>query len=407
MYSFILPNIANNNLLENIFFNIDWNELNINFNNTNDVYINQTLFNSLNIIKTDITKYESKWDIIKKYTNKYEFIHTAIPGYKISISKLKPLSRAFYKMIEMYNYYDLNNYFNTNIFCFSLAEGPGGFIEALIYLRQNPNDKFTGMTLIDTNDSNSNIPGWNKANKFLLDNSNVFIEYGPSKNGNLFDPQNYLYISNLYNDSCDLITGDGGFDFSVNYNYQEIMSIKLIFSQIMYALSIQKQHGCFILKIFDIFRKINVDLIYLLNIYYKEVYICKPHSSREANAEKYIVCKDFNINTTNSELLIKLKEYFYIFLVNTNNINNVNIESLFNINHNLNFLNKIKEINTVFGQIQIDNILLTLNIINIKNKNEKIEIFKKNNITKCIEWCKKYQIDYNDNNIFNTNMFIK
>ena len=43
------------------------------------------------------------------------------------------------------------------------------------------------------------------------------------------------------------ITADGGFDFSVDFNKQEDMSLKLIFSQIIYALFLQKPGGTFVI----------------------------------------------------------------------------------------------------------------------------------------------------------------
>ena len=49
---------------------------------------------------------------VKKYTNPYEFIHTIIPSCKNSISKYKPLSRSFYKMIEMSNMLHIFDDFN-------------------------------------------------------------------------------------------------------------------------------------------------------------------------------------------------------------------------------------------------------------------------------------------------------
>ena len=67
-------------------------------------------------------------------------------------------------MIEMI--YEFNLCSNPNpINISNLAEGPGGFIEALAYLRQNPSDKYHGMTLIDK--KNNKVPGWKKAELFL------------------------------------------------------------------------------------------------------------------------------------------------------------------------------------------------------------------------------------------------
>ena len=133
--------------------------------NNDDGKLTISLKKYLNKIKGLIDKHISQWDNTKKYTNPYEFIHTNIPNTKNSISKLKPISRAFFKLIEIYNTHHLLPQNDIPLKSFHLAEGPGGFIEATTYLRTNPNDKYYGMTLIE--DKNINIPGWNKVD-FLL-----------------------------------------------------------------------------------------------------------------------------------------------------------------------------------------------------------------------------------------------
>ena len=78
------------------------------------------------------------WDNTKKYTNPYEFIHTMVPNNNLSVSQYKPISRAFYKLIEIYNLFNITDY-NHPIETFHLAEGPGGFLEATKYIRNNEN----------------------------------------------------------------------------------------------------------------------------------------------------------------------------------------------------------------------------------------------------------------------------
>ena len=68
--------------------------------NTNNVY-SPSLTSYLYKIKEKITLKEKQWDSYKKYTNPYEYIHTNVPLKKKSVSKYKPLSRSFFKMIEM------------------------------------------------------------------------------------------------------------------------------------------------------------------------------------------------------------------------------------------------------------------------------------------------------------------
>ena len=70
------------------------------------------------------------------------------------------------------------------------------------------------------------------------------------------------------------------------------------------------------------------------------------------------------------------------------------------------FLNKVEEYNAIFGQQQLENISMTLNLID-NSKNDKLELIKKHNIQKCINWCQQFKMEYNAvvqvNNIFLAN----
>tara|TARA_B110000037_G_C16644675_1_gene311975 strand:+ start:126 stop:446 length:321 start_codon:yes stop_codon:yes gene_type:complete len=69
-----------------------------------------------------------------------------------------------------------------------------------------------------------------------------------------------------------------------------------------------------------------------------------------------------------------------------------NIHSIFKFSHNLFFINKIEEINAIFGQQQVENISFTLSLIINRNKHDRIEQLKKTNLNKSIEWCNKYNV---------------
>lgn len=364
-------------------------------NNTNELFISQTLNNYMNTIKKQIDLNYENWDYFKKYTNPYEFIHTIIPNTKQSVSKLKPLSRSFYKMIEITNQLNLLDNFtsSTDIKTFHLAEGPGGFIEAISHLRNNPNDRYYGMTLVS---EDNNVPGWKKTSTFLETHSNVTIEYGITGTGDLLDLDNLKYCHEKYNNSMDIITADGGFDFSIDFNQQETLATNLLFAQVSFAISMQKINGHFILKIFDTFTKTTCDILYLLSTMYKQVFIIKPNTSRLANSEKYIVCKFFKGNCSHlidniMDEYLKLKEYPHI-------------SSILNNDLDYYYINKIEEYNAILGQQQIENINSTISLFTCKNKNEKIETLKKNFIQKCVQWCEKHNIPCNktasNHNIF-------
>lgn len=379
-------------LLPEIHDNID---LNIIYDETPNIYVSLTLNKYLNEIKKQIDENCDTWDFVKKYTNPYEFIHTIIPNFKTSISTLKPLSRSFYKMIEISNILHIfEDFKNINIKTFHLAEGPGGFIEATTYLRQNYYDTYFGMTLLNNDDPN--VPGWNKSKLFFEKNENVIIETGATGNGDLLDVNNLIHCKAKYKGKIEIITADGGFDFSVDFNKQESLATNLLFAQVSFAITMQKEQGHFILKVFDIFTKTSCDILYLLSCLYKQVFIMKPNTSRLANSEKYIVCKYFKgVDDNLLDNIIK----------NYDKINcGLPITSLFNTEINYYYMNKIEEYNAIFGQQQIENIFLTLNLILCKSKSEKLESFKKNNIYKCIQWCEKNNIPFNklltNNNIF-------
>jgi len=365
-------------------------------------FISNSLSFFLYSIKNQISKYGDEWEEFRKYTNPYEYINSNVPTRSKCISKYKPLSRSYFKLLEIMFLFDLYTPNNGSAFesaniklqnaipisSFHLAEGPGGFIEAIANIRKNPNDKYIGMTILD--DANDwNIPAWKKSDLFLKNNPNVFIENGATGTGDILCIQNFKHCIDKYGSSMDLITADGGFDFSTGFNSQEINIIKLLYGQICYALCLQKHNGNFILKIFDCFMNHTVDLLYILSSFYQDVYITKPNTSRYANSEKYIVCKKF-IFTSNVGFVAKLTSCF-IDVLNSN----TPIYRFLNYPIASHFINKIEEFNAIFGRQQIDNIQQTISLIDSKNNHDKIESYIRNNIQKCTNWCITHNIPHN------------
>ena len=128
------------------------------------------------------------------------------------------------------------------------------------------------------------------------------------------------------------------------------------------------------------------------------MYFVKPNSSRYANSEKYIVCKNFRLN--DSENLVK--KLYNIF---KNIEEEKNFERILNIDIPYLYSCRVEEFNAIYGQQQIESISATLNLID-NNKYERLESFKKTNIQKCISWCQRYKLPFNkvitSNNIFLT-----
>jgi len=379
MSHFLLPSIPYNDGLKNVIQSTYYTD------DTEEVSINRTLCGYLNNIKAEIDSRQTEWDKYKKYTNPYEFIHSMVPNSKQAVCRLKPLSRSFYKMVELCNIMFLLDELPDKCSTFHLAEGPGGFMEAMLHMRGNKNDLCYGMTLLD--DSDQSVPGWKKSNTFLSKSPNVIIEKGVDGTGNLMSADNLKDCFARYNGTMDLITADGGFDFSVDFNHQEKVSGKLVFCQIAFAIAMQKKNGSLIIKFFDTFTQMSLDLLFLLSNVYEQIYFVKPNTSRYANSEKYIVCKGFRLE--NSEELVK--ELYNVFKTFPRK---GNMKRILSIDIPYIFTNRVEEYNAIFGQQQIESITSTLNLID-NNKHDRLESMKKNNIQKCISWCQKYKLPYN------------
>ena len=345
--------------------------------------------------KSYIDLYENKeWDYNKKISNDYELIN--LNGFH-SITNITPISRSFYKFREMIIDFDLISNDKYDIRYAALAEGPGGFIESFLYYRKKDflgkDDYVLGITL--SGDSNE-IPNWNKAKKIFKMSNTHFFEEGDGT-GNLYNIKNILAFRRRFSgNTADLVTSDGGFDYSKNFNKQEEMSLKLIYAEIVTAYGCNVKGGHFILKLFDIFTLPTLKLIKLLSLFYNEIILTKPFTSRPANSEKYIVCKYFKgfDEKVFQNLLYNLEHWKDETLI-LNDIQGIHLEQ--------EFINTISIFNLNMFKIQITNILKTITYMKINIDGVDLDIIRKKQIEYAINWCRKYGIgiNYKSKYIFN------
>lgn len=359
------------------------------FFNASERKINRTFMTYLNNLKSKIDGYSLVWSKYKRYTNPYEFIHTTVPTTIHSVSAITPLSRSYYKMIEISNTFNLVES-KTSIKSFHLAEGPGGFIQALCSLRKNTNtnDTHIGMTLIEP--SNTNVPGWEITKTFLETHSNVTLEYGVTNDGDITSSKNLLYCFHKYKGSMDIITGDAGIDYSFDFTLQEQTSSNLIMCQIAFACAMLKNGGTFILKMFDISTSISVDMLYFLSMTFETVHILKPNTSRYANSERYIICQGFRFANN-----VRIVNFFSRTM-------NHNVSRIFSNEIPYFYLSKLEECNAIIGQQQIEHILFTLSLLE-NPKPQRLETIRRRHVYLCLKWCEKHGIPTHSvvqNNIF-------
>lgn len=377
--------------------------------------IDKATLDEINRYKTMISKNSYDWNKYKLFTNDYEMVYNSKYSNN-SIADKKPLSRSYFKMVEIANkylFYIISR--DCNIKTLHLAEGPGGFIEAVIDLRNDYNintnnnkninntinsDLYYGISLT----TDKNVPGWDKSVQFLKKNNKVKIVTGMTGNGDLINVDNIKYLHARLSGKMDVITADGGFNFSINHYIQEYNASLLIFAELVAALGCLRKGGVYIYKIYDMSYKITADILFITQCFFTEVEFFKPQTSRSGNSEKYVICKGFKGISANeiNKLLSIMNKW-----VNINNINNLEIENfirtkLFYEKNNYNIENiciinniniatapqafyaLINKINKVFNNAQIENIKKTLNV---KYSNEWVVSRKESQRNLAIKWC--------------------
>jgi hypothetical protein len=124
----------------------------------------------------------------------------------------------------------------------------------------------------------------------------ISILYGKDGTGDLYNLENAEHlVETLGANSIHLITADGGFDFSRDFNKQEEQSFKLICSEVYCALRMLKSNGTFIVKVYDMFQPCTIRMVSCLRKCFKFIHVAKPLTSRPANSEKYLVCCGYDV----------------------------------------------------------------------------------------------------------------
>jgi 23S rRNA U2552 (ribose-2'-O)-methylase RlmE/FtsJ len=341
--------------------------------------INDKLRDILMIYKNMITHYynNKSWDKFKKITNEYEYIYSS-SSCELNVCNYVPISRSFFKLWEMLHDHK-NDMFpedraGSPMNCVFLCEGPGGFAESVVRFRNNRHDDYYGMTL--KCDSNRMVPEWK------VPHGNINITYGADGTGNIYNVDNIKYIAKVMGkkNAADFITGDGGFDFSSDFNNQEDMCFKLLASEILAALYLQRPGGCFVLKVFDVFSERTIRLIHVLHKVYDKVIITKPLTSRPANSEKYLVC----VNFKNTIGLSKLRDQLET-CIKTDDHNSIQIPMSSEVLH------QIVSYNSYIVLRQVHYIQNTIRLIKSPSCADRAGIAK-NNLGLCRDWCKQYDL---------------
>ncbi|TPX40457.1 hypothetical protein SeLEV6574_g06604 [Synchytrium endobioticum] len=121
--------------------------------------------------------------------------------------------------------------------------------------------------------------------------------YGQDGTGDITKPENMrrfaAHIQKSTGDTgVDLVIADGAFSVVGDEIYQEVHSSRLMMCEVVTMFMVLRKGGYFMTKVFDTCTPFMAGLFYLLHQYFGMVTIIKPYTSRPANSERYIICKD-------------------------------------------------------------------------------------------------------------------
>jgi 23S rRNA U2552 (ribose-2'-O)-methylase RlmE/FtsJ len=240
---------------------------------------------------------QSEWEYYKKIVNPYEFVYTQkkYPDFPDSLCLLHPLSRSYFKMIEMLDIMEFFKEFKHESFVRSahVCEGPGGFIEGFLDTASRHRARVASATAMTLKPAQPNVPGWKRATSFLRAHRNVNIVYGADGTGDLlvYENQNAFLRDCRY--KVHFFTGDGGFDVSMDYDAQERTMFPLLVASARIGMEVLAEGGFFVLKIFDFYHEGTRDLLRFLSTQFRSWTLYKPATSRPCNPEHYFLGRGF------------------------------------------------------------------------------------------------------------------
>jgi 23S rRNA U2552 (ribose-2'-O)-methylase RlmE/FtsJ len=366
------------------------------------LFASDTEYTALRAFKSKIDDklYNRKWDEKKKFYNEFEHIHISSTRNKRNenIAFYVPLSRSYFKLWEIIHDFKIIPHNDKPWKSAHLAEGPGGFIEAVCkyreihHLHREAADVYYGITLRSVK---KEIPGWNKAQFFLKQHPSVRVHYGADMTGNLYHPENIAsFVELTGKNSCELVTADGGFDFSIDFNHQEYLSTRLIFSEITAMTQILAKGGTFVCKLFDSYERMTTELLWFIRQIFDDVVFSKPVTSRPANSEKYLICTGYR--TVTEGMITRLMGILGEYGVKGDQ-QRLHLHSLFpTLRMDETFLDSLRVSNSFYTTNQLISIKNILVFIEEEQdtKRDYQETLRRH-IHSCIDWCMKYKVPIN------------
>ncbi|KAJ8657167.1 hypothetical protein O0I10_007247 [Lichtheimia ornata] len=214
------------------------------------------------------------------------------------INKSIFINRAATKLAALDATFGLTRTQGNETFTFAdLCGGPGGFTEYLLWRVHSWGGSAYGYGITLKASPHEDQLNWH-TDKFRPDVPLNFTKVdGVDGTGDLYQDANIREFGSIVQQytrdrGVDLVVADGGFDFTGREMHQEQLARRLILCEIITMLTCLRRGGSFVCKFFDMSQQFTANLVWILYQLFDTICITKPLSSRPANSERYIVCKD-------------------------------------------------------------------------------------------------------------------
>nr|XP_032651277.1 cap-specific mRNA (nucleoside-2'-O-)-methyltransferase 2 [Chelonoidis abingdonii] len=278
------------------------------------------LKDSMNEVKNQLSdKKLDAWHQHTSFTNRAGII---IPRVKKSVNA-ELCTQAWCKFHEILCSFPLlpkEALQNGELNSVHLCEAPGAFIASLNhYIKSHhiPCDwNWVANTLNPYHEANDTLVMI--MDDRLIANTLPWWYFGPDNTGDVMTLKHLTglqhFISNMT--TVHLVTADGSFDCQGNPGEQEALVSPLHYCEAVTALMILGNGGSFVLKMFTLFEHCSVNLLFLLNCSFEEVYVFKPATSKAGNSEVYVVCLHYMGREAIHPVLSKMMQNFGTEMVN-------------------------------------------------------------------------------------------
>lgn len=320
---------------------------------------------------------------------------------KINVGGMNQL--FFYELLELFQTVHLSMDMHSPIRIFVMGEGNMNIsaLQSIHRMRNNSardNYFLFGSKPLDT---------FLKDTPLKMASIHMALVLDKETNSEHFTLSNLNNCISKYESSMELIISDAILPMITRVNKlsedfiqdQEYQTTRIAMLQVCFALCMQKKNGVFILKMGDCFSPLSLDLICILSSFYNKTYFTKPTVSDSSSSGRFIVCKGFVYDQIKDyhSVLINIFDRVLssgLFTDSSSTQSTPYLSRFIQWNIPKLFVVKIEEINSIFGQTQLEQLQHIHSVLTHKYKQDKINHFTKSNTQKCIQWCIKYKIPF-------------